>query len=77
MTHAEVIYRAWIIIGLGFAFLVLSGLQIWSGKAFVGYGWRKSAWAHRRKEPFLFWGNIVPLVVLGGFAVLLGLSRFL
>jgi uncharacterized iron-regulated membrane protein len=77
MTLSEAIYRAWVILGLGFSFLLLFGVQLWMGKAFVGYGWRKSAWAIRKKEPYLFWTNILPLAALGLFAIGLGLTRLM
>lgn len=75
MTQAEGIYRAWIILGLGIVLLTLTVAQIYSGKAFVGYGWWHAPWASRKKEPGFFWGNVIPLGLLAAFAIGLGMTR--
>jgi hypothetical protein len=77
MDKAESLHRAWIILGFGILFLFLQALQLWAGKAFVGFGWKKSPWALRKKEPVLFWGNIVPFLGLGVFCIGFALTRLL
>ena len=69
MSRAEAIQRAWVVLSVGVVLLGLVFAQIWAGKAFVGFDWRASSWALRKKEPFLFWGNIVPIGAAGVFAV--------
>ncbi|HEY7977955.1 MAG TPA: hypothetical protein VID67_07155 [Rhizomicrobium sp.] len=75
MTEAETIRRAWIVLVIGLILLAWSVFQLWMGKAFVGYDWRQSAWALRKKEPGLFWGNILVIVAAGLFAIGLALTR--
>ena len=77
MSHAETIHRAWVILSIGTALMGLALLQLWAGKAFVGFGLGPSPWAFRKKEPFLFWGNIIPIGVAGLFGIGLALSALL
>lgn len=77
MSSADAIYRAWMILSVSAVLLILTGLQLWAGKAFVGYGWRPSPWAFRKKEPHLFWGNIIPIGIAGLFGLGLASTRLL
>jgi len=77
MSSAEAIHRAWVFFGLGVILLGLALIQFRAGKAFVGYGWRPSPWAYRKKEPSLFWANIIPIAAAGLFTVTLALTRLL
>ena len=79
MSAAEAIHRAWVIIGIGCVFLALATLQLWAGKAFIGFQlpWHPSPWARRKKEPFLFWLHVGLLVTTGTFGIGLGIVRVL
>lgn len=77
MDAIEAVHRAWVILAVGVCLLVLTGLQLWSGRAFVGYDWRRDHWAYRKKEPILFWANVGPIGVAGLFAVALAATRLL
>ena len=74
---AAAAHRAWVTLELGVLFLALAGLQLWAGRAFVGIGWRPSAWAYRKKEPGFFWFHVGSLAALGLFAVGLAAIQFL
>lgn len=77
MTAIDLMHRAWIVFDVGVVFLALAALQLWGGRAFVGFGWRTSPWAFRKKEPLLFWGNVAPLAAIGFCGIGFGLSRLL
>jgi hypothetical protein len=79
MSGAEAIYRAWVILGIGAFFLLLAALQLWLGKAFLGYGWswHPSPWFFRKKEPFQFWSHVGLLAWLGLFTIGLAATRLL
>jgi hypothetical protein len=77
MRQADDLYRALIILGVGIVFFIFIAAQIWSGKAFRGFGcglWH-SPWALRTKQPALFWFSIFPIGVVTAFAIGLGLAK--
>jgi hypothetical protein len=68
----------WLVLAFGVFFLTLSGLQLWFGKTFIGYGIPGiPPWTTKRSTPLLFWTNAVGSGALGIFALALGLSRLL
>jgi hypothetical protein len=79
MTETEAIHRAWVGLWLGTVILFLAALQLWAGKALLGFGWgwHPSPWFYRKKEPFQFWSRVGLLGALGIFVVAFSLTRLL
>jgi len=70
--------RGYVLLAIGLGCLVIAGLQIWHGRAFIGYGWKAiRPWVPRKQSPFLFWGHVGPIGALGCFAVYLGVKLLL
>jgi hypothetical protein len=73
MTEAEAIHRGWVVFWIGWAFLVLTGVQIWTGKT-VAKGGRTIL---RKKEPKSFWFGVFLTSAIWLWCWGLGLSRIL
>ena len=71
MIHAESIPIAGLMFGLGLVFLFLAGLQVWAGRAFLGFGWpwHRTLWFYREKEPADFWFRVGSMGALGVFCI--------
>lgn len=77
MTEAEAIQKAWFVLALGVVLLVFALAQLWAGKAFLGYGWPKlPTWADRKRQPWLFWANLIPLFAAAIFTICISLRVF-
>jgi len=73
MLSPEAAQRAWITFGIGAILLALAGIQLWP----LGWRtrWHRSRQPYRKREPFLFWSFIVPMMLAGAACIAMALTR--
>jgi len=77
MDRAEAIQRAWFIASFGAVFVILTLLQIRTGKSFMGISPVYPPWVTRKKHPRAFWMNVIVCGAIGLFAIGLALTRLI